>query len=144
MTLCTCLSVTSQESISQSLIWDSVLIERQTHDQMVASSNPSRSSRNMFFCRVNFVCWLLFSVHFTPVLPQWDIKDPSHSAKSTGGRLHLKMHTPLTRRSQSGMTMPLSRHSMGIYLETSSHATCQGTFGHSRLSWLCHHGLIMA
>ena len=25
--------------------------------------------------------------------------------------------------------MPLSRHSAGTYLETSSHATCQGTFG---------------
>ena len=25
--------------------------------------------------------------------------------------------------------MPLSRHSVGTYMETSSHATCQGTFG---------------
>ena len=29
--------------------------------------------------------------------------------------------------------MPLSGHSVETYLETSSHATCQGTFGHSRL-----------
>ena len=34
--------------------------------------------------------------------------------------------------------MPLSRHSVGTYPETSSHATCQGTFGHSRLSPLSH------
>ena len=27
--------------------------------------------------------------------------------------------------------MPLSRHSVGICLETSSHATCQGTLGQS-------------
>ena len=48
--------------------------------------------------------------------------------------------------------MPLSRHSVGTYPETSSHATCQGTFGHSRLdsarwatvdwSWHSEHDLI--
>ena len=30
--------------------------------------------------------------------------------------------------------MPLSRHSVETYPETSSHAISQGTFGHSRLS----------
>ena len=34
--------------------------------------------------------------------------------------------------------MPLSRHSVGAYQETSSHATRQGTLGHSRLSSLSH------
>ena len=29
--------------------------------------------------------------------------------------------------------MPLSRHSVGTYLETSSHATCHETFSHSHL-----------
>ena len=29
-------------------------------------------------------------VRSTPVLPQWHVKDPGHSAKTTGGRLHLK------------------------------------------------------
>ena len=71
-------------------------------------------------------------------------KDPGHSAKSAGGRLHLKTHTPLTQRSRSGLTMPLSRHSVGTYPETSSHATCQGTFGNSSLSSLSHCGLILA
>ena len=61
----------------------------------------------------------------TPVLPQWHVKDPSHSAKSTGGRLHLNTHTPLTQQSWSGLTMPLCKHSVGTYQETSSHATCQ-------------------
>ena len=28
--------------------------------------------------------------------------------------------------------MPLSCHNVGAYPETSSHATCQGTLGHSR------------
>ena len=54
-----------------------------------------------------------------------------HSAKSAGGRLHLNTHTPLTQRSRSGLTMPLSRHSVGTYPETSSHATCQGKIGQS-------------
>ena len=31
-----------------------------------------------------------------PVLPQWHVRDPGHSAKSAGGRLHLNMHTSLT------------------------------------------------
>ena len=30
--------------------------------------------------------------------------------------------------------MPLSRHGVGTYLETSPHATCQGTLGHSLIS----------
>ena len=30
--------------------------------------------------------------------------------------------------------MPLSGHRVGTYPEMSSHATCQGTSGHSRLS----------
>ena len=34
-----------------------------------------------------------------PVLPQLHVKDPSHSAKSAGGRLHQNMHTPLTKQS---------------------------------------------
>ena len=40
--------------------------------------------------------------------------------------------------------MPLFRHSVGNYLETSSHAICQGTLGHSRLSSPSHCGLILA
>ena len=73
-----------------------------------------------------------------------DKKKTSHSAKSTGGRLHLSMHTLLTQQSQSGLTMPLSRHSVGTYLETSSHATCQGTFDHSHLSSVSRCGRNMA
>ena len=51
---------------------------------------------------------------FHPVLPQWYVKEPGHSAKSAGGSLQLNMHTPLTQQSQSGLTM-LSRHSVGTY-----------------------------
>ena len=37
----------------------------------------------------------LFGVRSTPVLPQWHVKDPGHSAKGAGGGLHLNAHTPL-------------------------------------------------
>ena len=66
-------------------------LECQTHDRKVASLNPGRSNRRIFFSRVNFVCWFLFSVRSTPVLPQWHVKGPGHSAKSAGGRLYLNM-----------------------------------------------------
>ena len=76
--------------------------------EKVASSNPSRSSGRIFFSRVNFACWLLFCVHSTPLLLQWHIKGPGHSAKSASGRLHLNRHAPLTQQSQSGLIMPPS------------------------------------
>ena len=82
-------------------------------------------------------------VRSTSLLPQWHVKDLGHSAKTAGGRLHLNIHTPLTQRSRSGLTMPLSMLSVGTYQETSSHATRQGTLGHSRLSSLSHRGLIL-
>ena len=119
--------------------WSTGLVIRK-----VASLNLSRSSRRIFFPRVNFMCWLLFGVRSTPVLPQWHVKDSGHTTKSAGGRLHLNRHTPLTQRSRSGLTMLLSRYSVGTYQETSSHAARQGTLGHSRLSSLSHCELILA
>ena len=77
-----------------------LLIECQTHDLDVVSSNPGRSGRKIFFSRVNFVYWPLLCVHFTPVLLQWHVKNPDHSAKSAGG-----MHTPLTQQIWNGLTM---------------------------------------
>ena len=107
------------------------------------SSNPGRNGGIIFFCRVNFVS-CSYSESVPPRVPQWHIKDPGHSAKSAGGRSHLSTHTPLTQRSRSGLTMPLSRHSVGTYPETSSHTTRQKTLSHSGLSSLNHCGLILA
>ena len=90
--------------------------------------------RENFLLQSQLVCLFLFGVRSIPVLPQCHVKDPGHSAKSAGGSLLLKTHTPLTQGSRSGLTMLLSRRSVGTYPETSSYATCQGTFGHSRLS----------
>ena len=35
-----------------------------------------------------------FGVRSTPVLPQWHVKNPGHSARSAGVRLQLNTHTP--------------------------------------------------
>ena len=86
--------------------------------------------------QLNFVFRLSFVVRSFPVLPQWHIKDPGYFTKSAGDKLHLNIHTLSTKRSLSGLTMWLSKQSVGTYPETSSHATCQETFGHSRLSSL--------
>ena len=118
--------------------------ERRTRDQKVVSLNPGRSGGRIFFSSVNFVRWLLVCVHSILVLLQWHIKDPGHSAKSAGDKLHLNTHTPLTQWSRSGLTMPLCRHSVGIYQETRSHAIHQGALSHSCLSSLSHCGLILA
>ena len=77
---------------------DSLLVrlERRTHDWKVASLNPGSRGGRIFLSRVNFVCWLLLDVLSFPMLPQWHVKDPGHSAKSAGGRLHLNTHSPLT------------------------------------------------
>ena len=48
------------------------------------------------------------------MLPQWHVKDPCHSTKSAGGRLHLNTHTLLTQQSQSELTM-LSRFGVRVY-----------------------------
>ena len=64
------------------------------------------------------LCAGSYSVSVPPlVLPQWHVKDPGHSALSAGGRLHLNTNTLLAQRSRSGLTLPLSRHSVGTYPE---------------------------
>ena len=72
---------------------DSLLAECQTHDWKVANLNPGSSSGRIFLSRINFACWfLLFGVHSNPpILLQQRVKDPGHSAKSAGGRLHLNI-----------------------------------------------------
>ena len=81
---------------------------------------------------------------FHPRVTEVARKKTGHSSKLAGGMLHLNTHTPLIQRSRSGLTMPLSKHSVETYPEASSHAICQGTLNHSRLSLLNHCGLILA
>ena len=91
---------------------DSLLVDGRIHDRKVASSNRGRTGGRIFFCGVNFTCRLLFGVCSVSVLPHWHVKDPGHSVKSAGSRLHLNMHTPFIQRSQSRLTLLLSRHSV--------------------------------
>ena len=93
---------------------------------MVVSLIPGRSGEN-FLLAVTLLCWLLLSACSTATLKQL-IKDPSYSAKSAGGRLHLNMRTPWLNKVGVGwLCFP------GIVCkplrEMSSHATCQGTLG---------------
>ena len=53
----------------------------------LATLSLQSSIKGYYACMILPVCWLLFSVCSTPVLPQWHVKDLSHSAKSAGGRL---------------------------------------------------------
>ena len=80
---------------------------------------------------------------FQPFVTAVAHKKKTVTAQSADGMLHLNTHTPLTQQSWSGLTMPLCRHIMGIYLETSSHVSREGTLSHSHLSSLSHHGLIL-
>ena len=46
---------------------------------------------------------------FHPVLLQWHVKDPDHSAKSASGRLHLNTLTPLTQPTRRRLTVGLEQ-----------------------------------
>ena len=81
------------QGVCQEVTGKACWLECRTHYRKVVSLNPARSGGRIFFSRVNFVCWLLFGVHSTPLLPQWHVKDPGHFAKSAGGRLHLDTRT---------------------------------------------------
>ena len=78
---------------------------------------------------------------FHPVLPQWHVKDPGHSARSAGGRLHT-IH-PWPNEVGVGWLCRFPGIVREPIRETSSHATCQRILGHSRLSSLSHYGLIL-
>ena len=56
-----------------------------------AGGGGSFSSPELTFC-VDY-----YSMSAPPVLSQWHVKDPDHSAKSAGGRLHLNTHASLTQ-----------------------------------------------
>ena len=67
-------------------------------------------------CLIRDTCHTVSSTRRSyPVLPQWHVKDPGHSAQSAGGRLHINTHTSLTHQSRSELTIPLSRHSVRSY-----------------------------
>ena len=99
--------------------------------------------RENFLLQSQLCVLTLIRCPFHPFVTAVARKRPRSFCQSAGGRLHLNTHTPLTQRSRSGLIMSLSRNSVGTYPEMSSHATCQGTLGHSNLSSLSHCRLIL-
>ena len=61
---------------------DSLVVERRTRDRKVAGSSPSRSGGEYFSPWWVFCADSYFGIPSTPVLPQWQVKDPGHSVKS--------------------------------------------------------------
>ena len=118
-------------------------LERWTRDRKVASSNPGRSGGRIFFSRVNFMCYLLFSVRSNPVLPQWHVQDPGHSSKKQRWQV-IPKHAYTLDPTKSEWAHCHCREIVWVtYLETSLHATHQATLGHSPLSSLRHFGPIL-
>ena len=112
-----------------------------TDTTQVASLNPSRCSRKMFFSRVNFLFQLLFSVDSDHVLLQWHGKDPGHCANSARGKLYLNMHIhPWSYKVRVGW-LSCPRTVWEPIRETSSHTIHQGMLDHSCLTLLSHCGL---
>ena len=105
----------------------------------------SGQERQENFLLKSWLCVLtLIWCPFHPCVTAVASERPWSFCKKCRWQVNLNMHTPLTQWSLSGLTMPLSRHSVGTYPEMNSHTTCQGTFGHSRLSSLSYCGLILA
>ena len=108
------------------IVWrrDSLLVRLPDSRSNACEFESRQKWRENFFFRVNFVCWLFFNVFircpFHPRVTAVARKRPRSFCKSAGGRLHLSTYTPLTQWSWSGLTMPLSGHSVGTYPETSS------------------------
>ena len=103
-----------------------MLAESRTRDRKVVTG----AVQNKFLLQSELSVLTLIRCPFHPVLPQWHVKDPGHSAKSAGGGLHLNTHSSCTQRSRSRLTM-LSRHRVGknrghtqLVREHSSTAVC--------------------
>ena len=74
----------------------------------------------IFFSRVDFLCCLSFRYLFHPcVTAVARKKDPSHAAKSAGGRLQLNMHTPYV----CGFAWSDMAHGCMVYTERAEMAT---------------------
>ena len=72
-----------------------------------------------------------------PGLPQWHVKDPDHSAKNVGGRLHLNTHTyDPTKSEWADYAVQASCGNI-----SGNEFTRQGTLCHSRFSLMINHGI---
>ena len=124
--------------------WDSLLVRAPDSWLKDCEFKSRQEWRENFLLQSQLCVLTLIRCPFHPLVTAVAHKRPQSFCQKCCGRLHLNVHTPLTQRSWSGLTMSLSRHTVGIYQETSSHASHQGTLGHSCLSSLSHCGLILA
>ena len=105
----------------------------------------SRQKRWENFLIQSQLCVLtLIQCLFHPLVTPVACKRPRSFCKKCRWQVTLKHAYTLTQQSQIGLSMPLCRHSVGTYKETSSHSTHQETLGHSHPSSLSHCGLILA
>ena len=102
----------------------------------VASSISRQDRRKNFFLQSPLCVLTLIRCPFHTRVTAVARKSPRSFCQKCRWQINLNTHTPLTQRSRNGLTIPLSKHSVGTYQETSSHTTRQETLGHSRLSSL--------
>ena len=119
-------------------------LECRTRDRKVCQFESRQERRDDFLLRSQLCVLILFRCPFHPRVTAVARKRPRSFCKKCRWRVTPKHAYTLTHRSRSGLTMPLSRQSVGIYQEASSHATRQGTLDHSRLNSLNHCGLMVA
>ena len=109
-------------------------LERRTRDRKVASSNPGRSGRRIFFFRVNCACCLLFCVRSTPTsITAVARKRPQSFCQKCKRKVTPKNAYNLDLKKSEWADNAAVQAWCGSLSETSSHATRQGKLGHSRL-----------
>ena len=111
------------------------LVEHQTFDYKVASLDPSRSSRGMFFSGVNFLCSLIqspFHTHFTAVA----CKRSQPFCLKCRWQVTLKMHAYTLDPTKSRLADCCPGIVMEPIRQTSSLTGHKGRLCHSHLSSL--------
>ena len=123
---------------------DSLLVQA-LDSRLKGCEFESRQERRENFLLQSQLCVLtLIWCPFHPCVTAVACKRPQSFCQKCRWQVTPKHAYTLDPTNWSGLTMSLSRNSVGTYQETSSHAIHRGTLGHSRLSSLSHCGLILA
>ena len=130
----TCIPVSIRDS---SVGKSAGLVIERLRVRIPAGAEREFSSPELTFCADSYSVSVL-----SPVLPQWQVKDPAHSAKSACDSLqpNTLSHTK-SEWADYAVKVQCGNYQLR---EMSSHATCQGMVGHGRLSSLNDIGLIVA
>ena len=65
-------------------------LERRTRDSKVTGSNPAGATGEFSSPGSTFCADSYFDIPSTPVLPQWHVKDPGHSARQCRWQVTVK------------------------------------------------------